>query len=81
MKFGPQTVQAWLICSLTVVALALILGWYFGKIDIPVGVKDILLVIVGALAGMLTSRGSEIPHDSTVKTDSTTTITTPKEGD
>lgn len=70
-----------MIFSLTLISCTLIVGWLFGQTDIPVGIKDLLLVVIGALAGMTKPGASEIPHDSTVTTDSTTTVVTPKEGE
>lgn len=74
MKFGPQTVQGWVIFALTLVAALLVAGWILGLADIPVGVKDILLVIVGGLVGVLNgTHRTEVPPGTTVE--STTTIT------
>ena len=78
MKFGPQTLQGWIIFAMTMVAVALLFGWALGKADIPQGIKEMLMFILGVFGGALNAQHrSDMPPGSTVE--STTTVKTPPE--
>jgi len=79
MRGLPSTLAGWIVFDLFLLGVIVVGAWVSTGLDLPQGVANVIIAIVSGFLGLLTGRAMEVPSNSKVTTDSTTTTVTEPE--
>lgn len=77
----PTTLAGWIVFYLFLITMLVLGSWLWTGRDVPQMTGNILTGVITGFFGFVTGQGVSYPKNSEVKTDSTTTVTTPADGE